>query len=112
MEAFQRGCAASDSVALVLEGKTDIAVGNVVGSNIFNILGCMEASSLMMVFPVPLTLIAVLVFLLRRRTEVEITPTVCRFIALKPTRLLLCLVRLGDNLRHVAPCAHFVSNDS
>lgn len=96
----------------MLEGKTDIAVGNVVGNNIFNILGCMGASSVMMDFVVPLAPTAVLVSLLRRRTEVEITPTVCRFIALKTKRLLLCLVRLGDNLRHVAPCAHFASNDS
>jgi cation:H+ antiporter len=34
----------SVSVASVLEGKTDMAMGNVVGSNIFNILGCLGIS--------------------------------------------------------------------
>jgi cation:H+ antiporter len=34
------------SVGAVLDGKTDIAPGNVVGSNVFNILGCLGLSSL------------------------------------------------------------------
>jgi cation:H+ antiporter len=34
------------SVGVVLAGKTDIAIGNVVGSNIFNILGCLGLSGL------------------------------------------------------------------
>jgi len=34
------------SVGAVLDGKTDIAIGNVVGSNTFNILGCLGLSGL------------------------------------------------------------------
>jgi cation:H+ antiporter len=34
------------SIAAALKGERDIAVGNVVGSNIFNILGCLGASGL------------------------------------------------------------------
>ncbi len=35
------------SIAAALKGERDIAVGNVVGSNIFNILGCLGLSALM-----------------------------------------------------------------
>jgi cation:H+ antiporter len=43
------------SVAAALKGERDIAVGNVVGSNIFNILGCLGASGLVATggLPVP-----------------------------------------------------------
>ena len=34
------------SVGAALEGRSDIAVGNVVGSNVFNILGCLGLSAL------------------------------------------------------------------
>ncbi len=34
------------SVSAVLSGQTDIAVGNVIGSNIFNILGCVGAAGI------------------------------------------------------------------
>jgi cation:H+ antiporter len=48
------------SIAAALKGERDIAVGNVVGSNIFNILGCLGASGLVAAggLPVPAAALA------------------------------------------------------
>jgi cation:H+ antiporter len=43
------------SVAATLKGERDIAVGNVIGSNIFNILGVLGASSLVSFKNIPIT---------------------------------------------------------
>ena len=39
-------CVATSSAITVLDGQTDIAVGNVVGSNIFNVLLILSVSAL------------------------------------------------------------------
>ena len=44
------------SVGAVLDGKTDIATGNVIGSNTFNMLG----------FVVPLTVVTLVAVVIRR----------------------------------------------